>query len=74
MSPRSKSNSPKKKRVVVRSKNRQIIVRGVQRDEPDYKKLARAMVQLAKDMQIAKELGISVEEANRLRFPGPRDD
>jgi hypothetical protein len=62
MSPSRKNNSSRKKRVVVRSKNRQIIVRSVQRPEPNYKKLARAVVLLAKDMQEAKALGITVDE------------
>ncbi|MUL46502.1 hypothetical protein FZI85_07770 [Mycobacterium sp. CBMA293] len=53
---------------------RQIIVRSVPRDEPDLKHLARAVVQLAKDMQTAKALGVSVEEARRLHFPDTRDD
>lgn len=74
MSPRRKSTVLHKKRTVVRSVNRRIIVHGVQRDEPDFKHLARVVVQLAKDMRTTEALGICVDEVHRLRFPDTSDD
>lgn len=63
MSPCRKNNRRKKTRVPARTRNSRVVVtRSVRKDLPDYDKLARAVVALTKDMQEAKELGISVEE------------
>lgn len=43
------------------------MVRGVQRLEPDYTKLSRAVVEITKELQQAADLGITVEELRRLR-------
>lgn len=74
MSPRRKSNRPRKTRVSARSKNTQVVVaRSVRKDPPDYNKLARVVVELAKDMREAKELGITVEELRRERWSVKED-
>jgi hypothetical protein len=62
MSPRPKSKSVGPKRRIVRSKDIHIhvrgVLRGVPRAEPDYKKLARALILTAKDMQRARQTSV----------------
>ncbi len=73
MSRRRKNNRPKKTRVPVRSNNRHIVVSSIRKDPPDYKRLARAVLELAKDMREAEELGISVDEVRRMRWSVKED-
>jgi hypothetical protein len=46
----------------------------VRRPEPDYKKLARALVLVAKEMQEARELGISFEQLRDRRERNVKQD
>jgi hypothetical protein len=47
-------NKSKTERKVVSSKNRQIIVRSIPRSEPDYKKLAKTLIEVAIERQRQK--------------------
>jgi hypothetical protein len=71
MSPRSKKNRPKKHRVTARSGNSRVVVsHSVMKTPPNYDKLARAVVELAKDIREAEAMGISVDELRKQRFRG----